>query len=279
MSNSPSIPQEIAEAVEAGRVWEPEEIGHLRASRALGLEDTVEVLRDYFELFTASDAKDLPHNLIALVRLMTDRLNWLAEAGKLGDAPRHFETWPINYAPDVGIGASKWEAAKSLYRQLGCGRAGFVSRDAWRGDYKQDWTALVMDALKAAQLAKHRVPWVDERKAKAILRHHIEVTHRATTVVCDYYLCDDGQVIVWPGWAEDCRDTPDTLTRDNWKQFLPVIRELVRLYLLADESQMRKLQVRAAGVVKSDKWDAAVFNDGVMKATKDALESVANKSR
>ena len=143
--------------------------------------------------------------------------------------------------------------------------------------YGDQWTKLVVDSLRAAWLARLYHSWVTEQKAKATAAHHVELRHGASILVCDYYLCGDGQVIEWPGWAEGCRDLPDKLTGKNHVMFLPIVRELVRLYLLVNEGAMRELQQAIEGQNASREWNATTVNHGVMRRVKDALVSLANK--
>lgn len=293
----------MADAIRAGRFWAPEDIAVFRLVRAgeLGLRYHAEELQRLVKHLSLSDERDLAVELLGLVRAMVDRLNWLAEAGKLGNAPRLHETWPINYAPDEGNGASKWEAAKKLYRKLGCSEEATIKRIVGRVDYRNRWTALAADAVRAGLLAKEKATWVDEKIEGATLTVHRcdevrmkqgvwsatfvgtkgrERVGRAT-IECDYYLCRDGRVIAWPAWAEQSRELPDRLTRDNWQQFLPVVRELVRVYLLHDEKTRHeyfKASVpKKMEYVEQTEWDAFIFNNFLMKKVKRALGNWASR--
>jgi hypothetical protein len=224
----------------------------------------------------------LASQLLGLIRAMIAGLNYLAEAGKLGDAPRFHETWPINYAPDAGKGASKWEAAKELYHKLGCGKDAIVARIAGQVNYGNLWTALAIDGVRAALLAKHSaISWVDEKIKNAKWRAPMTYpTCGRAKIQCDYYLCQDGQVIAWPAWAERSKGLPDKLTSDNWTRFLPVVRELVRIYLLQDEKRMRRYLTEALpkeSRYELKKWDANIFNNELMGKVKGALKSIASR--
>ena len=91
---------------------------------------------------------------------MVDSLNWLAntDASKLGDAPHRHETWPINYAPDTGEGASKWKPARELYEKLECGKEGVIPRIAGKVDYENRWTKVAKIGVQAALIAKRHAP-------------------------------------------------------------------------------------------------------------------------
>jgi hypothetical protein len=203
----------------------------------------------------------------------------LAKAGKLGDAPRAHETWPINYAPDEGKGAAKWEPAKHLYQKLECGKDGIIPRVAGQVDYENRWTALAVDAVKTVLLARVWAPSVDEKINTATLKVRRNLKLKHTRMHADLYLCEDGTLIVWPEWAERSRNLPDRVTRDNWKLFWPIVRDVVRLYLLEDEARTRDFFKAAAGSGYDAKkgWDANVFNHGVMRSVKDALASLSER--
>ena len=70
---------------------------------------------------------------------------------------------------------------------------------------------------------------------------------------------------------------PVKLTKDNWPDFLPVIREQVRFYLIANKVALRRFQSLACGVAESDEWSADVINNGVIPRVEDALKSLAKK--
>ena len=62
--------------------------------------------------------------------------------------------------------------------------------------------------------------------------------------------------------AKDC---PTNSQSDNWKEFLRLVRELVRIYLLMDErDQMsevsERLPCRRTERYEVRKWDASIFN-------------------
>jgi hypothetical protein len=116
--------EEIAKAIEAGLYWEPQNIAHSMIQRAgaLSLKEISEEFQRHAKRLSVSDEAALACKLLGLTRRMVALIYWSAKAGKLGDEPRYHETFPMNYAPDAGKGASKWEAAKELYQKLGCGK-------------------------------------------------------------------------------------------------------------------------------------------------------------
>ena len=269
----------IAKAISRNRFATPQGIASFRAVRAAKVIDPqamVKELRFYVEKLNPDSAR-LASDLIALIRAMVDRLNWLAEAGKLGDAPRGFETWPINYAPDASKGASKWEHARSLYQQLLCGEDAAICRVAGQVSYDNRWTALANDGVKAALLAKVTAREWDERMKNAKRRFRYDGKFGRVKMVCHYFVGADGRVIEWPEWAEKCRALPDKLIKENRTEFLPIIRELVRLYMRSDEKLMREFQFAVDGQNASQEWDARAFNNGVMRKVRDALESLARR--
>ena len=277
-----SFREEMAEAIQANHYWEPENIAHFRIQRsgALGLKDIASELQRHVNKLSVNDEAALRVELLGLTRRMVALLNWSAEAGKLGDEPRFHETWPINYAPDASKGASKWEATNGLYRKLGCGKNAIIKRIPGQVDYHNRWTALAVDGVGAALLARHKAAsWVDEKIKNAKWREHrVYPTRGRTKIECIYYLCQDGQVIAWPAWAERSKSLPDKLTSDNWKQFLPVVRELVRIYLEQDENRMREyLKAAAPHLYAGQEWDAEIFNNELMDKLTGALKSLATR--
>jgi hypothetical protein len=296
------FPKEIEDAKS---YWEPASIATFRLARSgeLGLKYHAEELQGLVRLLSLGDERDLAVELLGLIRAMVDRLNWLAEAGKLGNAPCFHETWPINYAPDAGKGASKWETVKKLYRNLGCGKDAKIPRRAGRVDYQNRWTALAYDGVRSALLAKEKAARVRETIKGATLKIHRcdevrmkQGNFRAAslrtkgqervgrmTIECDYYLFRDGHVIAWPAWAEKSRSLPDTLTGENWQEFLPVVGELVRIYLLPNEKARHeyfKASVpKKMEYVEQKEWDAFFFDNFLMKKVKGALKSLASRKR
>jgi hypothetical protein len=274
--------EEIAKAIEAGPYWEPENIAHFRIQRAgaLGLKEIAEEFQRHAKKLSVSDEAALACELLGLTRRMVALMNWSAEAGKLGDEPRFHETWPINYAPDASKGASKWEAANGLYRKLGCGKNAIIKRIPGQVDYHNRWTALAVDGVGAALLARDKAAsWVDEKIKNAKWREHrTSQPHGHTKIEWDYYLCQDGHLIAWPAWAERSKGLPDKLTSDNWKEFLPVVRELVRIYLLMDEKIMSEYLTAALPQdqrYEVKKWDASIFNRELMNHVRTKLETLA----
>jgi hypothetical protein len=279
---SPKFPREILDAINANRVWQPQDIGFILAVRAgevIGVQEMAKELRAYSKKLDVSDDAMLADQLIGLTRAMVDRLNWLARAGKLdGTAPRNHETWPINYAPDASKGASKWEAAKELYQKLGCGGDACFVRIAGQMSWSDRWTKLVECGVRAALLAKHKATWVDEQIRKPKLCVHSETWQGRTNIEGDYYLCRNGEVIVWPSWAEQSRGLPDKLTGENWKDFLTVVRLLVRIYLIEDPNRMLEYLNAVTGNNRLSEWNSDVFNNAVMPRIKDALETLAKRA-
>lgn len=296
----------MLDAIESGTglYWEPQGIAHSQLLQAgeLSPQQMVGELRRLVKKLSLSDERILADGLLGLIRAMVARLNWLAEAGKLGDAPRGHETWPINYAPDAGKGASKWKAAKSLYGKLGCGEDVIFTRVASKVDYRNRWTALAVDGVRAALLAKQNASaWVDERIKTATFTVHIwrqlqvkqgdwsaqfvrakrEERLGRAKIECDYHLCRDGSVIAWPAWAEKSKSLPDRLTSNNWQRFLPVVRQLVRIFLQQDEKRMHeylKASVpKKMEYVEKKGWDAFIFDNFLMKKVKSALESLGSR--
>jgi hypothetical protein len=271
--------KEIRNAIEAGRFWEPQGIAHSQLLHAgkLTLQQIVGELRRRMEKLNVSDERILASDLLGLIRAMVARLNWLAKAGKLADAPRYHEDWPINYAPDAGEGASKWEAAKKIYQKLGCGKDAPIQRIAGQVSYENRWTELAEAAVRAALLPKLNASWVDKKIKDAKESWHW--THRPygrIKIEYDCYFCRDGWVIAWPSWAQQSRGLPDKLRSSNWQEFLLVIRELVRIFLYQDEKRMREYLNAAGGDdLRKSAWDADVFNNLLMKKVKRALKSLA----
>jgi len=160
-----NFPKEILDAIEANRFWTPQDIGDFIVVRSgrLGVQNIAKELQRLVRKLCLTDDAILADQLLGLIRAMVARLNWLAEPGRLGDAPRLHETWPINYAPDAGKGASKWEAARELYQKLGCGRDAIIQRIAGQVNPEDRWTKLAVDGVRAARLAKLKASWVDEK--------------------------------------------------------------------------------------------------------------------
>jgi len=276
--------KEIAKAIEAGPYWEPENIAHFRIQRAgaLGLNEIAEEFQRHAKRLSVSDEAALACELLGLTRRMVALMNWSAKAGKLGHEPRYHETFPMNYAPDAGKGASKWEAAEQFYQELGCGKDATIARVASQVSYENMWTELAECGKGAALLARHNAhSWVDEKIKNAKWREpRAYPTRGRTKIECTYYLCQDGQVIAWPAWAERSKRLPDKLTGDNWTQFLPVVRELVRIYLLGDEKVMREYLTAALPKKRRHevkRWDANIFNNDLMDKVENALKSMASR--
>jgi hypothetical protein len=158
LQNKPAknFPKEILAALDAGRFWYPQDITismRLRAG-ALGVEDVARELQHLAKKLDFDDERTLAGELLGLTRAMVARLNWLAKAGKLADAPRYHEDWPINYAPDAGPGAIAWQQARERYEQLQCGKDAAISRTR-RGEQQSEWRELADLGVKSALLAKH----------------------------------------------------------------------------------------------------------------------------
>ena len=275
--------EEMAKAIEAGPYWQPENIAHFTIQRAgaLSLKEIAEEFQRHAKKLSVGDEAALACKLLGLTRRMVALMNWSVKAGKLGDEPRYHETFPMNYAPDAGTGASKWEAAKQLYQELGCGKDATIVRVASQVSYENMWTELAECGKGAALLARHNAQsWVDEKiKNAKWWEHRAYPTRGRTKIECTYYLCQDGQVIAWPAWAERSKRVPDKLTGDNWTQFLPVVRELVRIYL--DDEKVMREYLTAALPKKSRyevrKWDANIFNNELMDKVESALKSLASR--
>lgn len=272
------FPKAMAEAIATGECWQPQDIASIRGVQAgvlVTLQDTGEQLQRAAAQLDTTNSGVLAAQLLGLIRVAVDRLNWLAKAGKLGNVARYCETWPINYAPDASTGASKWAAAKELYHQLHCGQETVLFRIAGQVSYDNWWTKLAVDGLKAALLAQNDAPWVDEQIINATLTVRATLTHARTPLTADYYLLPNDRVVVWPVWAEQCRNLPGKLMKDTVSKFLPVIRQLVRLYLIEDPQRMLEHlnAIAGKGVIKA--WDSDVFNNDVMPRIKDALGALA----
>ena len=283
--NAPAknFPKEIADAIRAGRFWEPQDIGIfiLVRSGRLGVRDIAEELQRLVKKLCLSDDAILADQLLGLIRAMVARLNWLAEPGRLGDAPRLHETWPIEYAPDVSTGASKWETAKDLYQKLRCGKDAIITRIAGQVNPKDQWTELAEGGVRAALLAKHNAAaWVYEKIGNAKKSwHRIDRPYGHTKIECDYYLYRDAMVIAWPAWAERSRELPNKLNTDTWRKFWPVVLELVRIYLLGDEQRTREYLKAAKRDLYDEKkgWNSFIFDNYLAKKLKGALESLASR--
>jgi hypothetical protein len=299
-----NFPREILNALDAGRFWYPQDITTSMCVRAgeLGVEDIARELQRLANKLDFNSERALANDLLGLIRAMVARLNWVAKAGKLADAPRYHEDWPINYAPDASKGASKWEAAKKLYQKLECGKNAPIPRIAGRVSYENRWTELAEAGVRAALVAKlNASAWVDEKiKAATLTVHRVDeiqmkqgawsagfVGTKAeermgrTKIECDYHLCRDGSVVAWPAWSEKSKSLPDSLKSDNWQRFLPVLTELVRIFLLQDEKRMHEyLKASVPKKMEYDEkkgWDAFIFDNFLMKKVKGALESLASR--
>jgi len=157
----------------------------------------------------------------------------------------------MEYAPDAGKGASKWETAKKLYEKFGCGKDARVRRVAGQVDSENRWTELADCGVRAALLARHNAhSWVDKKikDAKESWRW-TQRPYGRKKIEYDCYLCRDAWVIAWPSSAQQSRGLPDKLMRSNWSEFLPVIRELVRIFLYQDEKRMREYLNAAGGMI------------------------------
>jgi hypothetical protein len=177
--------------------------------------------------------------------------------------------------------------AKELYRKLGCGKDAIITRIAGQVSYENRWTELAEGGVRSALLAKHKAAWVDEKIKDAKLTGRYKHRHGHKILIRDFYLCRDGWLIVWPAWAEQSRQLPDKLTSDNWREFLPIVRELVRIYLFEDEKRTREYLEAAAPRRAAQKygpddsrknaWDADTFNNLLSKKVKSALKSLASR--
>jgi hypothetical protein len=247
---------------------------------ALGVEHVARELQRLAKKLDFNDERTLASDLLGLIRAMVARLNWLAKAGKLADAPRYHEDWPINYAPDAGPGASGWQQARELYEQLQCGKDAAISRTR-RGEQQSTWRELADLGVKSALLAKHNAAGkgiAEKIKNAKKSCHRIDRPYGHTKIERDYYLCQDGQVIIWPAWAEKSKVLPDKFTTETKPKFVPVVKELVRIYLVQDEEAMLKV-LNAVSDKRVTKWDSGIFNNKVWPYIDDALDTLASEKR
>jgi hypothetical protein len=283
LHNTPSknFLKEILAALDAGRFWYPQDITISMCVRAgaLGVEHVARELQRLAKKLDFNDERTLASDLLGLIRAMVARLNWLAKAGKLADAPRYHEDWPINYAPDAGPGASGWHQARERYEQLQCGKDAAISRR--RRGQQSDFRELADLRVKSALLAKLNA--AEKGIAEKIKNakkscHKIIRPYGHTKIECDYYLCQDGKIIIWPAWAEKSKVLPDKFTTETKPKFVPVVKELVRIYLVQDEEAMLKV-LNAVSDKRVTKWDSGIFNNKVWPYIDDALDTLASEKR
>jgi hypothetical protein len=276
------FPKEILAALDAGRFWYPQDITismRLRAG-ALGVEHVAGELQRLTKKLNFRDEHKLASDLLGLIRAMVARLNWLARAGKLGEVPRYHEDWPINYAPDAGPGAFGWQQARELYERLQCGKDSAISRTR-RGEQQSMWRELADLGVKSALLAKHNAAekGIDDKiKNSKKSYHRIDRPYGHTRIESDYYLSQDGQVIIWPDWAEKSKVLPAKFTTETKPKFLPIVKELVRIYLLQDKEAMLKV-LNAVSDKRVSEWDSGIFNKKVWPYIDDALDTLASPKR
>ena len=219
------VPLDLREA------WESE------YSRQWTIDNFLRMMKDIVKSKQLNDPAEAPFRIARLFEAMTHVFENMVKSGVLDQALPHLGALPILYSPKAGGGATDWVRAKDLYIKKGIGTQALCKSRGLTFDTSRTpvWAELAETVVRVINQARLELsPAADTPNACGALidravawgEYTKSRSKRAKKVRGRMFRLDDGGVLLWHSWLDDCTDLPGKVSEGR-KSYLAVARKVV----------------------------------------------------